>query len=418
MGGSILGVLITWLTLWASAGELDDLASRALAELQAGRMQQAYDLTRASYTADPAVAAVHLAAAQRVAHPLQVSEICRQIVPRALESWSPAPDVLRTCGWQLYETRAGIALAAVAAGRLVQMDPFDDNARGLKQLLVTTPDLPRRKWDPPKTRVPGQMRQRRKRDLVYLWEYLRPEDGEVGVFGGVTFLPEGTGVPSQIREGVRARLDLRPHEIVPAGYRVTHALPREGPAVDRATTHQLYGGYRLLIWRKNPLQLDATAILGKGRDEAAVRFRTERVGLGVWSAETAAVVSPWGTHAALGLGWSVFVEGLAQIDLRVEGQAGQGSPRGLVRLGLQRRVGGVSLRLDGQAGQAVRPLGDTLLIRDLPGLEGLGGDLSLDGWLSKHLGAAAGVGVRRLHPEPGAPGATAGLVRLEIKGAW
>lgn len=406
-------ILPLLLTLSASAIDNEELARRALAELQVGRAQRAYELTRTNYQAHPALAAVHVAAAQRHTDPLRVAQICRDVVLLTLRQWPEQRELLRTCGWQLVATRTHRTVAGQAAHQLTQIDPFDNDARGLRVAVAQMDELPRRRWDPPKPK--GAVKARRKRDFEYLWRYLRPEDGSVTALGSWLVLPEAAEADAQVRTGVHSTLFLRPHEVVLAGWRGTHTI---GGDQSRSFTHQLHGGYRVTLWSKTALQLDGTAIVGKGRDEGALRFRAERTGLGVWSADPAVVWTPWGTHGALQLGWSVNVEGVATMDVRIEGQAGDGGPRALALLGLSRAFGHTTVRLDGQAGRAARPLGDRYLVRDLPGIEGTGATLSLQGRLSKRYHVGAGLGIRRLHTDLGEPGTTVGLLRGRITGGW
>ena len=139
-------ILTLLLALTASAADYPELARRAWGELQSGRAEQAYEMTRSVYRADPAVAAVHLAAAKRHVHPLRVVPICQELIPLAIRHWSDSNEILRTCGWHLVATRTHQSLAAQAAARLVQAGPYDDDARGLRLAVADMRELPRRPW--------------------------------------------------------------------------------------------------------------------------------------------------------------------------------------------------------------------------------------------------------------------------------
>lgn len=395
------------------------MASRAWEALRIGEAQRAFDLTR-RWNTGPAVAAVHLAASLRVQHTLETAALCGQAIPRALGSaaaWGKGGEVvLRTCGWHLIETRTHRTLGIRAARYLLRRDPYDHDARGLLAALQAMDELPQRKWKPPR---PGGVKQRRKRDFRYLYRYLRPEDGSFGPDASWAVLPDRAG--SQARLGAHGTFHLRDHERVPLGYRVVHNPPGEGATsgdAGRGTTHQVQGGYDVRVLRNTPLLLDSSLILGEGRDEGVVRFRVERIGLGVWSADSAVAWTPWGSHGALRLGWDVTLDGLASFDLDVEGQAGAGGPRGLARLGVYRRVGRSTARLEGQLGQATRPLTPRWLLRDLPGVEGAGAGLSLTGPLADYWWLSGRLEVVRLHPDLGDQGATAGVVETSLLGYW
>ena len=312
---TILLLLITWLVGAAPQATEDDRTARlAWSELEVGRAESAFELTRAGHLRHPGLATVHVAAAQRHAHPLEVAAICRGVIHQAVQHWPRHRELVRTCGWHLVHTRTWTGAAQQAANFLVDSDAYDHDARGLHQAALAMDALPRRRWDPPPPK--GQMRQRRKRDLLYLYRYLRPEDGWLTAVASSTLLPSER--QHQVRSGVHAQLDLRAHEIVLAGWRGTW---RQGSS-DASADHQLYGGYRLdMSGRRWSAQLDGTWSPRDGRDEAAVRLRGELTGLGTWSGDAAVVASPWGTHAAVQLGWQVDFEGLATADVRLEGRA-------------------------------------------------------------------------------------------------
>jgi hypothetical protein len=409
-------ILTLLLPLLAAAGPDEDAVIGAATEaLRSGDAERALGVTRNVY-ADPRIATLHLAASLQIAHPLETAVTCEGLIRMVLSTWPDSREIARTCGWHLVATRTRKDLAVSAARHLAAADPYDTNARGLLLAAQAVDELPVRRWAPPtRTRGDGQIRARRKRDFVYLWKYLRPEDGDVTVEATYTTTPS-RGV-AQARAGTHATLYLREHEVVLAGWRATARIGDDG-GLPRASAHQLHGGYRLTIYPRWPMQLDGSLILGKGRDEGMIRLRGERVGLGVFSLDAAAAWTPWGHHLAAQAGWAVTFEGLATVDLRAEGQLGTGGPRGLVKLGVTRWIGHVGLRLDGQAGRAARPIGDRSLFEDLPGLEGHGGSFAVQGRLTEHVSVRAMLGVKALHPGFGEAGAVAGQVGVAVTGGW
>jgi hypothetical protein len=403
-------------SLLAFAGPDEDATAFAAAEaLRAGDAPRARELTR-NYLSDPRIALVHLAASLTVDHPLQTAALCDALIPVVLSTWPESGEIARTCGWHLVATRTRVESALRAARHLLEVDPYDTNARSLLLAAQGVDVLPVRRWAPPThTRGDGQVRARRKRDFAYLGQYLLPEEGAVTVEGAYTTLPSRE--VAQARAGVHAELYLRSYEVVLAGWRTTARIGDDG-GLPRAFAHQVHGGYRLTLLPWFPMLIDGSVILGKGRDEGMIRLRGAWVTLGVVSVDAAAAWTPWGNHAAVQAGWNLTFEGLGDIDLRAEGQVGAGGPRGLVKLALSPELGSVSLRLEGQAGRAARPIGDCFLFEDLPGQEGLGSRLALGGSLTRHVYVQATVGVQRLHPDWGAPAATAGQVGLGVTGSW
>lgn len=399
-------------------------AEQAWNQLARGDVEGAYAQTNRTWASDPAMAYVRVEAEKRLFDPRRSAATCTQIMGQLRGPWADRPALAKSCGWAFVASRTAPNLAAETFAIALKHDAWDAEARSGRQAAAAMDPMPTRKWAPPPPS--GQMRARRKRDFQYLYRYLRPEDGAVTVAGQWTALPASRS--AQSRESVRLDLFLRPHEHVIAAWRGTQAHPpTDGAPAARPSTHQLHGGYRLTVWPSTPLQLDGSLVLGKGRDEGAIRFRAERIGLGEWSADVAAVVSPWGTHGALRLGWKVEFEGIVTTDLRIEGQAGAGDPRVLGRLALERYFQSVLLRLDGQIGKAARPLDDRFLITDLPGLEGAGAELSLEGKLAKRWWARGGVGVKRLHNESSLPSTsvlapisptTAGQLGLSVRRTW
>ena len=395
--------ILLLLALFARAETPDELAARAWEALRLGRVDEAYELTKHQARHHPSLAAVHLAALQRRdGDPFEASRFCVAIVPDVARNWYHHTELLRGCGWELVTHRVSRHRALMAAEALIGADPYDNDARGLLMAAREMDELPSKKWQ---ERTGGTVRQRRRRDFMYLYRYLRPEDGVAIVEYDHLALPESLGT-AQVRAGVHGDLYMRGHEVALAGWRTAFTLSPD--AVERSPTHQLHGGYRLTIWRKTRLQLDGTWIVGKGTDEAAARFRVERLGLGVWLAESAVVHSPLGTHIAGQVGWTV----------RFEGQAGAGDPRGMVKLGLQRPIREVVLGVHGQAGLAMRPLGDRWLVRDLPGLEGRGATLSLDGPIYKRIRFESELGALYLRTDVDAAPMLTGNVRLGLSGSW
>lgn len=409
-------ILALLLALLAAAGPDEDAIVRAAAQaLEGGDPAQALALTQ-NFVADPRIAALHLVASRQVQHPLTTGATCDQVIRMVQHHWPDALELMRTCGWHLVATRTRKEAATRAARHLLDADPYDTNARGLLVAAQGLDELPVRRWTPPAPPRPdGLVRARRKRDFAYLWAYLRPEDGDLTVEATTTFLPERE--VAQARVGAHADLYLRGHEIVPAGWRATARVGDDG-GLPRAWSHQLHGGYRLTLFPRWPMQLDGALIVGKGRDEAAIRARGEWVTIGVVSADLAGAWTPWGRHAALQLGWNVVFEGLVHADLRVEGQVGTGGPRGLVKLGLARWIGRVTVRADGQLGRAARPIGDRFLVEDLPGLEGAAASLTLRGPLTERVSVEGRLGLRHLHADFDAPGDLAGQVGLAVTGRW
>lgn len=405
-GGCILIPLLLALSAHASSP-----AEQAWNLLRMGRPQEAVDLTEGTYLQDPTIAAVHLAASQRVHAPLETARRCREVIQRnGLPRLSS--DLVRRCAWHFVSTRTDRATTRQAAEQLLARNSYDHDARGLLHAADQMDELPTRRWKP---KAEGQMRKRRKRDFIYLYKYLRPEDGVVAVSGSYAVLPDRAG--SELRTGVYADFYLRPHELVPAGWRMTQRFWQDSDPT-RPVSHQFHGGYRVDVIHKTPLMLDATVLLGKERDEGAIRFQAQRYGLGVWTADLAAVWQPIGRHVALKLGWYLTFEGIASMDLRVEGQAGDEGPRGLVLLGVQRGFGDAVVRIDSQFGQALRPLNDRYILRDLAGFEGLGASVNVSGPLSDDFWAYGELEVIQLHPELWEAGKSSGLVELGIRGHW